>query len=74
MSNIQIEHGEADNPGEPADYLQAHLTTARRHMVILATDLSWLMGGSQAAGVDVPQRINDHLADAIAYLAAGAPS
>jgi hypothetical protein len=41
----------------------------RRHLVALVTDLSWLIGASQQAGVMVPTRIEDHLDDTIRWLA-----
>lgn len=67
--------GPADNPGPEKEnpvsvsFLLDQLTTARRHMINLAADLSWLMGASQQTGVDLPQRMHDHLDDTVNFLA-----
>lgn len=54
---------------EPAADIPAEPDWARRHAVNMVTDLSWLIGAAQGAGIDVPTRITDDLLAAVNWLA-----
>jgi hypothetical protein len=48
--------------------LKARATTARSWVVLLISDISWLVGSAEGSGNIVPPRITDDLQEALSWL------
>jgi hypothetical protein len=56
---------DAAEPPEPSD----DEATARAWVMLLISDMSWLVGNVEGGGSTVPDRITDDLRDALSWLA-----
>lgn len=59
-----------DKPENPESYEGAaqRAATARSWVVVLISDMSWLVGAAEGSGSEVPTRITDNLREALNWL------
>lgn len=52
---------------------KAQAASARAWVVLLMSDLSWMVGCAEGGGTQVPDRITDDLREALSWLAGDTP-